>query len=178
MVSKNSYRIPFPDKIKIMALSDPRVHFGNFKEAIDFIIPSNTPILAAEEGTVEEIKLNSKQGGINKKFANVKYLNYIVLKHKNKEFTTYGHLKYKSSKLKKADFVKKGEIIAYSGRSGLMTIPHLHFHVFKKKKKGWDAIEPLFNIKFNLHIPKTMPKKYSNLFTFLEERKKKILKKS
>lgn len=170
-MSKNIYSLPFGGDIKTMALSDKRVHFGNFKEAIDFIMPFETPIKAAEEGIIKEVKLNSKKGGSNPKYGNLKYLNYIIIEHKNNEYTTYGHLKYKSSKFKKGDKIKKGEVIALSGKSGLMNLPHLHFHVFIKiGKERWKTIRPTFEEKINIHSPNNrVPKSEKNLFNYLRK---------
>ena len=55
--------------------------------------------------------------------------NYIIIKHKSKEFSVYAHLKENSLCLKKGDKVKRGEVIAKVGNTGHSTEPHLHFQL-------------------------------------------------
>ena len=55
--------------------------------------------------------------------------NYIIIKHKSKEFSVYAHLRENSLCLKKGDKVKRGEVIAKVGNTGHSTEPHLHFQL-------------------------------------------------
>ena len=138
MKSKNKYFYPVDiSKFKINYKDSP-AHKGRLKYSVDFIVPQGTPVYAAAKGEIVWIRNNSKKGGPFKKY----WLkgNRIVIKHKNKEYTAYEHLKYKSSLVKLGDNVKKGQLIAYSGNTGYSFCPHLHFEVFhnpcKDKSEG------------------------------------------
>ena len=55
--------------------------------------------------------------------------NYIIMDHGNSEYSVFDHLKKSSLRVKRGDKVKRGEIIAQVGQSGLSTEPHLHYEV-------------------------------------------------
>ena len=90
-VSKNTYSLPFNKKDLVRAVSDTKAHYSHFKEAIDFILPEGSFILAAKAGVVIDIKDCYKEGGKNVKYANK--TNYITLKHGNNELSQYAHIK-------------------------------------------------------------------------------------
>ncbi|WP_158654146.1 M23 family metallopeptidase, partial [Helicobacter ailurogastricus] len=58
--------------------------------------------------------------------------------------TYYAHLK--KIVVKNGEFVKKGQLIAYSGSSGMSTGPHLHYEVRFMDK----PINPMFFIEWNM----------------------------
>jgi len=51
----------------------------------------------------------------------------VTIDHGLNIFTVYGHLS--KMLVKEGDYVKKGDIIALSGKSGRVTGPHLHWGV-------------------------------------------------
>lgn len=55
------------------------------------------------------------------------YGNFIMIKHSNNLYTCYGHLS--SFEVSVGQSVKRGEVIAISGNTGVSTGPHLHFEV-------------------------------------------------
>ncbi len=61
------------------------------------------------------------------------YGNLVILSHNFGFQSMYGHLQ-SDLKVRKGDFVKKGEIIGYLGNSGLSTGPHLHYEIRYIKK--------------------------------------------
>lgn len=130
--TKNIYIVPVKKKDRKLIISDSSVHNGVLKYAIDFDIPIGTEIVAAYEGIVMQVKDDSKKGGFKNKYNNLKYLNFIIIKHKNNEYSEYSHLKYKGSLVKKEQKAKAGDVIGYSGNTGYTTAPHLHFHVCTK----------------------------------------------
>lgn len=74
-----------------------------------------TDVVAADGGTVI---ISSYESG---------YGNYIVINHGDGVTTLYGHL---SKRLKKVgDSVEKGDLIAKSGSTGLVSGPNMHFEV-------------------------------------------------
>ncbi|HLD02722.1 MAG TPA: M23 family metallopeptidase [Candidatus Nanoarchaeia archaeon] len=127
--AKNKYKIPIElNKIIHWHKKASPAHVGKLKHSLDFIVPEGTAIYAALDGKVVFVKQNSNQGGNSKKYWLMG--NRIVIKHKNKEYTAYEHLKYKGSKVKRGQIVAKGRLIGYSGNTGFSNRPHLHFEVF------------------------------------------------
>ena len=65
MSTKNKYRIPVPHNLLelIDRISSP-AHVGNLRNAVDFIVPSDTPVLAAADGTITYVKDDSNIGAL------------------------------------------------------------------------------------------------------------------
>lgn len=119
--------VPKDALIAIDRTSSP-AHIGKLRNAVDFLVPKNTPVLAAADGRVTFIKNDSRSGG-----PSVKYWydsNFIVLQHPQGEYSRYDHLAYKSAKVRIGQQVQAGQPIARTGVTGFTFIPHLHFHVF------------------------------------------------
>ncbi|MGZ8508967.1 MAG: M23 family metallopeptidase [Chitinophagaceae bacterium] len=55
--------------------------------------------------------------------------NIVLLKHGEKEYTFYGHLKKGSVTVKPGQKISQGHVIAQIGNSGNSTEPHLHFQM-------------------------------------------------
>jgi len=112
---------PIPGIIQISAPYGLRMHpvlqRHGMHTGIDIRAPIGTPVFATADGVVE-FSRSEYNGG---------YGNLIKVDHSFGFKTFYAHL----SKLvaKKGDFVKKGQIIAYSGNTGLSSGPHLHYEV-------------------------------------------------
>ena len=147
--TKNIYLLPFAEKYFVDAVADPRAHFAHFKYAIDFGLAEGTEIIASKSGIVVDVKVDSNKGGMSQKYSDLKYLNYITLRHSNGELSQYAHLKYKGALVKLGDKVKAGQPIALSGNTGFSTEPHLHFQVFKRSKTkiGWKTLRIKFKKK-------------------------------
>ena len=89
----------------------------NFHCGIDIGNKRGTPIYATADGKVIET-------GRKKYFGY-----YISIKHKYDYQTNYAHLN--KILIKEGEQVKKGQMIALMGNSGLSTGPHLHYEVYK-----------------------------------------------
>jgi murein DD-endopeptidase MepM/ murein hydrolase activator NlpD len=90
-------------------------HFG-----VDIALKEKTPIKAIADGIIMFSENTISTG------------HTILLFHKNNIFSIYKH--NHSSPLKKGDFVKSGQLIAFSGNSGEHTTgPHLHFEIWDNK---------------------------------------------
>lgn len=88
-----------------------REHHG-----IDYLIPEGTPVFATADGVIESLSdKNSSHGKA------------ITIDHGNGYKTSYGHLS--EIRVKTKGKVKRGDIIALSGNSGLSFAPHLHYEV-------------------------------------------------
>ncbi len=81
---------------------------------VDYAAPMNTPIKAAGDG---RIQFSGWQNG----FGNVVYI-----QHPNNIVTVYAHAN-KLAGLKKGQKVRQGQVIAYVGKTGWATGPHLHY---------------------------------------------------
>ncbi|WP_158654742.1 MULTISPECIES: M23 family metallopeptidase [unclassified Helicobacter] len=89
------------------------------KEAlgVDFIVKNNTPVYATSDGVIDTIRTKYKKG----------YGNFVVINHSFGFSSLYAHLN--TIVLKKGDFVKKGELIGYTGSSGSVKQPLLYYEV-------------------------------------------------
>jgi murein DD-endopeptidase MepM/ murein hydrolase activator NlpD len=103
-------------------------HIGNLRNAIDFIVDKETPVLAAENGIITFVKDSSNIGGSDPMYW--RHTNFIVIMHSNGEYSRYDHLSYGSSKVKVGQHVRAGEEIAKVGMTEYTYLPHLHFQVF------------------------------------------------
>jgi murein DD-endopeptidase MepM/ murein hydrolase activator NlpD len=90
-------------------LNTIRAHRG-----VDYAAPIGTPVHAAGDG---KVIFRGVKGG---------YGNVVILQHGGNITTLYGHLS-KFGKYKVGSRVRQGDVIAYVGKSGLATGPHLHY---------------------------------------------------
>jgi murein DD-endopeptidase MepM/ murein hydrolase activator NlpD len=97
--------------------------------ALDFEMPIGTTIYAAREGVIFSYKDDSDEGGPFSKYKNK--ANYIIIKHDDGSFGCYWHLK-KNGVLVKSGRVAVGQQIGFSGATGQVLRPHLHFSVKRK----------------------------------------------
>ncbi len=107
--------IGFGDRYSDPGLVNKILNLFNLKghNGVDFEMEEGTKILAADDGTV--VKNSSDLYGIT-----------TVIRHDWGE-TYYGHLQ--KIIVKEGETVKKGEVIALSGSTGISTGPHLHFAI-------------------------------------------------
>ena len=106
---------------------DPVYKTVKFHPGLDFTAPQGTPIYATADGVVQTAG-NVGNG----------YGNHIVINHGYSYQTLYGHM----SRLKanRGQRVKRGEVIGYVGSTGKSTGPHLHYEVFKARKR----LDPIY----------------------------------
>ena len=95
----------------------PLLHRTRMHSGVDWAAPAGTPILAAGDGTVEQV---GGKGG---------YGNYVRIRHANGFSTAYGHMLRYAAGVAPGVAVKQGQIIGYVGSTGLSTGPHCHFEV-------------------------------------------------
>jgi murein DD-endopeptidase MepM/ murein hydrolase activator NlpD len=93
----------------------PILHIIRPHEGIDIDNEVGTPIYAAAEGTIE---FTGHQGG---------YGLTLEINHGFSLKTRYGHLS--RILVHEGQRVKRGELVAHSGNSGLSSAPHLHYEV-------------------------------------------------
>lgn len=94
--------------------------------AIDFNMPINSLITASVGGQVVHVE----ESGNDYEFPN----NLVVVKS-GTMYVQYMHLTKNGAAVEVGDIVNKGQIIGYSGATGLAGYPHLHFVV--TSSNGW-----------------------------------------
>ncbi len=99
---------------------------GSFHKGIDIIVPSGTRVIATADGTVRYANRMSGYG------------NMIIIEHQDGFYSVYGHLS--SILVKEGHLVKQGDVIGYSGATGRVTTPHLHYEV----RRGKSPINPVW----------------------------------
>jgi murein DD-endopeptidase MepM/ murein hydrolase activator NlpD len=102
-------------------------HFGENEYAVDFDLKIGTPVHAARDGLVVEVKEDSRIGGPAARYG--EHGNYILVAHEDGSFANYVHLEPGGSIVEVGDRVTAGEHIGYSGNTGRSAGPHLHFDV-------------------------------------------------
>ena len=94
------------------------------------------PIIAPANGVVVEARDDTPDNPpwrINLKGVKDLRGNYIVIKHADSEYTMIAHLKKGSIKVRIGEYVKRGQVIAECGNSGISSEPHIHFQVQNKR---------------------------------------------
>ena len=121
-------------------------YFGVFshqeRAALDFKMKRGTKICAAREGVVVRVKEDSDKGGLNKKYRSDG--NNIVIQHPDRSRSGYWHLQKDGALVNVGDTVKKGQVIALSGKTGYAATPHLHFLVWTSRNGQWQTVPTRF----------------------------------
>lgn len=90
-----------------------RMHYG-----VDINVNTGTPVVAAGDGVVLEAKRGNGYG------------NYVKIQHETAGYVTlYAHLRNFEKGLRPGRKVSRGDVVAYSGSTGLSKSPHLHYEV-------------------------------------------------
>jgi len=97
--------------------------------AIDFALPDATPVYAAREGTVINVRHDSFNGAPLPVMLD--QANVIEILHADGTIAIYAHLHWDSIRVRIGQHVHAGEYIANSGNTGFTTGPHLHFAVWR-----------------------------------------------
>ena len=104
------------------ATQNPQVYGGKGHNGIDLRASIGTSIKASRSGIVTDT------GNTDNYCRGVSYGKWILIKHDNNLSTLYSHLSL--IKVSPGENVTAGQIIGYSGDTGFVTGPHLHFTVF------------------------------------------------
>ncbi|MBF0620440.1 MAG: peptidoglycan DD-metalloendopeptidase family protein [Magnetococcales bacterium] len=145
----------------------PTLKRKEFHAGVDLRAETGTPVIATGDGVVEF-------GGFHKKSG---YGNLVILRHNYGFRTSYGHLS--EVLVDNGEFVKKGDIIAKTGNTGMSSGPHLHYEVrfihntlnpdrfmkwsldnyevvFKEKGVKWQSLIKLVNRKLTNPTPPSL----------------------
>ena len=97
----------------------PVLGFTRAHKGVDFRAPTGTPIPAAGAGRVIARSFNRGHG------------NFVKIRHNGTFETLYAHMSRFAKGVNVGTVVKQGQIIGYSGSTGLSTGPHLHYEIIK-----------------------------------------------
>ena len=100
----------------------PVLGFTRAHKGVDFRAPTGTPIPSAGAGRVVARGYNRGHG------------NFIRIRHNGSFETLYAHMSKFAKNVNVGTVVKQGQIIGYSGSTGLSTGPHLHYEIIKDGK--------------------------------------------
>lgn len=85
-------------------------------QGVDYTVPEGSRVFATADGTVSDVISRRTSSGQT-----------VVISHENGYVTSYSHLS--KINVSKGQRVKRGDIIALSGNTGLSLAPHLHYEV-------------------------------------------------
>jgi murein DD-endopeptidase MepM/ murein hydrolase activator NlpD len=97
----------------------PVLGYTRMHKGIDFAVPVGTPVMASGSGIV---KVAGRSSG---------YGNYMRIDMGNGYGFAYGHLSRFAPGVRPGSHVHQGEVVAYSGNTGLSTGPHLHYEILQ-----------------------------------------------
>ncbi|MGH6887765.1 MAG: M23 family metallopeptidase [Rhizomicrobium sp.] len=95
----------------------PVLGYTRMHKGIDFAVPTGTPVMAAGAGVIQTARWENGYG------------NFVLLNHGNGYATAYAHLSRYAPGIHPGTHVRQGQVIAYSGATGLATGPHLHYEI-------------------------------------------------
>lgn len=141
----------------------PILHKREFHPGIDLRAKLHTKVYAPADGIVEFARFHKRSG----------YGNLLIIDHNFGFKTLYGHLS--KFVVKQGDFVKKGDLVAYTGSTGLSNGPHLHYEI---RYLGM-VLNPKYflqwNLKnYNLIFKKEHKIKWQSLIKAIQWQKKTI----
>ncbi len=100
-------------------------HWENYNGGIDFAVGMGTVVVAAQDGTVSQVRRDATGYGT-----------HVRIQHGEGYSTIYGHMMDFS--VKAGQQVKMGQAIGLSGSTGNSTGPHVHFEL----RKNNIAVDP------------------------------------
>jgi murein DD-endopeptidase MepM/ murein hydrolase activator NlpD len=95
----------------------PVLGYTRMHKGIDFAVPTGTPVMAAGSGTIKTERWENGYG------------NFMLVDHGNSYATAYGHLSRFAPGIHLGSRVRQGQVIAFSGATGMATGPHLHYEI-------------------------------------------------
>jgi urea transporter/murein DD-endopeptidase MepM/ murein hydrolase activator NlpD len=143
------FQLPFLGNWVVSQGYDGKItHKGEWSKALDFVVLDEEmktyknngmlcedyhcygkPVLAPADAYVVETIDYIEDNPIGTVDTKLNWGNTIVLNHLPGLYTKFSHLQKFSIKVKKGDYIKKGDLMALVGNSGRSPEPHLHFQV-------------------------------------------------
>ncbi|MDE5416807.1 urea transporter [Labilibaculum sp. DW002] len=101
--------------------------FTNQGDIVDDYYCYNKTILCPAEGQIVNVLDGVPDNEIGKVNLDQNWGNSLVIHHQNGLYSQLSHFREASIKVKKGDFVKKGDVLGACGNSGRSPFPHIHF---------------------------------------------------
>ena len=98
---------------------------GGRNDGINIVVPEGTPVRAAADGVVTYVGNELKSYG-----------NLLLIKHDNGFVTAYAHTD--RIVVERGEHVRRGDTVAYTGATGDVTQPQLHFEI----RQGTKPVNP------------------------------------
>jgi len=122
----------------------PVLKINRLHPGLDFHASVGTPIYATGNGVIREATSGAGLG------------RYVKVEHATAGYVTvYGHLSKLPPGIRKGKTVKRGDLIGYSGNTGLSEAPHLHYEV---RDLSGRSLNPLYFL-----APSMTPAAYEQL---------------
>ncbi len=125
--SIDGFRLPFeggPYSI-VQGPSCPGFSHAAVPEAIDFVMPEGTHLVAVQSGKVIFAAWDGDYG------------NQVRVEHDNGLISWYSHIQPNGFRVSVGDRVVQGQLIALSGNTGYSTGSHLHFEI---RRDAWNLV--------------------------------------
>lgn len=106
-------------------------------KGVDFAVKVGTPVYAATDGVVKHAGTNG--WGITRGWGSAYGIQIITSNSKFLDGTSglySGYMHLSKVEVKRGQAVKKGQLIGYTGKTGNVTGPHLHFEIQKTRYWG------------------------------------------
>jgi len=104
------------------AKSNPQFYSTGFHNGVDLAVPLGTEVKAAADGVIKGFGNTDLYPGCRS------WGGWLLIEHENGLSTMHAHLS--SSIVSVGQKVKRGQVVAYSGSTGISTGPHLHFTLY------------------------------------------------
>ena len=136
------YRLPWPEGRAFMFTQVPggqiTTHFTKATlHAVDIAMPEGVPVLAARAGIVEAAQAHHRAGADEEPLTYEG--NFVRVRHADGTAATDAHLRYQSVTVTVGETIEAAQLLGYSGASGDVIEPHLHFVVTRTQRNssGW-----------------------------------------
>jgi len=120
-----SFKLPATGKIIVPFGGD----LENRNEGIDIELAEGTEVRAAADG---KVLFSASHGGFG---------NMVIIQHNERFISVYAHLKENAAK--EGQQIKQGELVGFSGMTGVAPTPRLHFEIREYSK----PVDPLKYLK-------------------------------
>jgi len=129
------YRLPWPEGLSFMFTQAPggRItsHFTKATlNAVDIAMPEGVPVVAARSGVVEAVE--TTQGAGPEEDPLTYEGNFVRVRHDDGTAAIYAHLRHQGVVVAVGDAVSPGQLLGYSGATGDVLEPQLHFAIMRE----------------------------------------------